>query len=184
MQANTKRSRPVASNVKDLYEKYASPLRLFLVRQLRVKHKVEDHLHDIFENLLRYPPTERLIRPDNYLWRIAWRQVNAANRRVRQDDVRMTKVASEAGDWVLGRSSTPTPDDVSEWLAHLEQVQQRLARLSPEERQAVMMARFGFSYQEIAARMGISVESLRNHLRRGYLTLRTSAAEPEQESSP
>ena len=181
MQANTKRSQPVASNVRELYEKYAAPLRLFLHRQLRVKSRVEDHLHDIFEKLLRYPPTERLMRPDNYLWRIAWRLVNAANRRVGKDGMRMAKVAGEAGDWVLGQSGAPTPDDVSECIAYLEQVQQRLARLSPEERKAVLMKRFGYSHEEIAARMEISIETVRNHLRRGYLTLKSSTGEPEQE---
>jgi RNA polymerase sigma factor (sigma-70 family) len=181
MQANTQRSQPVASDVRELYEQYASSLRLFLGEQLRVKHKVEDLLHDIFECLLRYPPAKRLIRPDNYIWRIAWRLVNAANRRVRQDSERMATVADEAGDWALGQSSTLTPADVSEWLAYQEQVRQNLERLTSEERKAVMMARLGYPYKEIAARMDISVESLRNHLRRGYLVLKRSAADSEQE---
>jgi RNA polymerase sigma factor (sigma-70 family) len=181
MQANTKRSQPVASDVRELYEQYASPLRSFLGQQLRVKHRVEDVLHDIFECLLRYPPAERLIRPDNYIWRIAWRLVNATNRRVTQDGERMATVAGEAGDWVLGQSSTLTPEDVSEWLAYEEQVRQGLERLTPEERKAVMMARLGYPYKEIAARMDISIESLRNYLRRGYLMLKMSVADSEQE---
>jgi RNA polymerase sigma factor (sigma-70 family) len=181
MQSNTKRSPPPASDVSELYARYASPLRLFLSRQLRTKHKVEDLLHDIFECLIRYPTAQRLIRPDNYIWRIAWRLVNAANRRVKQDSERMARVAGEADDWVVGLSSTTTPEDVSEWIAYLEQVKQSLARLTPEERKAVMMARFGYPYKEIAARMDISVETLRTYLRRGYLTLKSSAANPEQE---
>jgi len=181
MPANTKRFPPEAPSVSELYDKYASQLRLFLGRQLRVKHKVEDLLHDIFECLLRYPPTEQIIRPDAYIWRIAWRLVNSANRRVKEDSERMARVAGEAGDWALGQSSTATPDDVTEWVAYQEQVRRSLELLTSEERKAVLMVRFGFPYKEIAARMDISVGALRNHLRRGYLTLKTSIAESEQE---
>jgi RNA polymerase sigma factor (sigma-70 family) len=181
MQVNTKRSQPVASDIRELYEQYASPLRTFLGQQLQVKHRVEEILHDIFECLLRYPPAERLIRPDNYIWRIAWRLANAANRRAKHDSERMATVAADAAGWMSGQSSTLTPADVSEWLAYEEHVTQCLERLTPEERTAVIMARFGYSYKEIAARMDISVESLRSHLRRGFLTLRASATEPEQE---
>jgi RNA polymerase sigma factor (sigma-70 family) len=171
----------MASNITELYEQYAAPLRSFLGQQLRVKHRVEDLLHDVFECLLRYPPAERLIRPDNYIWRIAWRLVNAANRRVTQDSERMARGAGEVGDWVLGQSSTLTPADVSEWLAYEEQVRQCLERLTPEECKAVVMARLGYPYKEIAAQMGISIESLRKHLRRGYLILKVSAVDSEQE---
>lgn len=181
MQANTKRVQPATAEVGDLYEKYAPSLRLFLGRQLRVKDRVEDLLHDIFESLLRYPPTQCLIRPDSYIWRIAWRHVNAANRRVREDRERMVRVYGEAGDWVVGQSSTPTPEDVSEWVAYVEQVTQSLAQLTAEERTAVMMARLGYPYKEIAARMQISVESVRNYLRRACLMLKMIATKPEQE---
>ncbi len=181
MQANTQRSQRESFEVKALYDQYASQLRLFLRRQLRVKHNEEDLLHDLFESLLRYPPTERLIKPDNYIWRVAWRLVNAANRRVSEDDHRMAKVAGEVGGWAFGQSSTSAPADMAEWMAYQEQVRQGLERLTPEERTAVLLARFGYPYKEIAARMDISLQCVRNHLRRGYLTLKNSVAEPEQE---
>ncbi len=93
----------------------------------------------------------------------------------------MAQVGGETGDWALGPSSTATQADVSEWIAYEQQVKQSLGRLTPDERRAVLMARFGYSYKEIASQMNISVRSLRNHLRRGYLTLKASAEEPEEE---
>jgi len=181
MQANIPRSQPVAPEVRQLYEQYGSQLRSFLGRQSLVKHKVDDLLHDIFECLLRYPPTGQLIKPDAYLWRIAWRLVNSANRRVQQDGQRMEQVADQVGGWVLGQSSTATPADLAEWVAYQEQVRASLARLPPEVRKALLLARLGYPYKEIAARMDISVDSLRRYLRQGYLTLRTCAAEAEEE---
>ena len=181
MKANTPRSPQVASDVSRLYEEYAPALRFFLKRQLRVKHKVEDLLHEVFESLLRYPPTETLVRPDNYIWRIAWRLVNAANRRVKQDDDRMARISGSAADWVMGQSSTPTPEDMAEWLAYQEHVRQSLEQLTPEERKAVMLARLGYPYSEIAARMNLSIEALRTVLRRGYLILKSYATAVEEE---
>ena len=70
---------------------------------------------------------------------------------------------------------------MSEWIAYLEEVRQGLAQLTPEERTAVMLARLGYPYKEIAARMDISVESLRHCLRRGFLTLKSIVAKPGQE---
>ena len=181
MKANTRRSRQVASEVSRLYEDYAPQLRFFLRRQLRVKHKVEDLLHEVFECLLRYPPTETLVRPDNYLWRIAWRMVNASNRRVQRDCERMAEIAGTTADWVMGQSSPPTPEDMAEWLAYQEHVRQGLEQLTPEERKAVILARLGYPYNEIAARMNLSVDALRTHLRRGYLVLKSYVRAVEEE---
>jgi RNA polymerase sigma-70 factor (ECF subfamily) len=163
-----------SNDVSRLYARYAPQLRFFLARQSRLKHKVEDLVQDVFVCLLRYPPTEELSRADNYLWRIAWRLVNAANRRAEEHRGQMTKLNIEAPDWLLGRSGTLSPTDVAEWLAYREQVRRCLEDLSPEVREAVLLARLGYSYDEIATRMDISVNSLRKHLRRGYLTLQTS----------
>jgi RNA polymerase sigma-70 factor (ECF subfamily) len=176
-----KRSRPPVSELSELYEQYAPALRLFLGRQLRVQHKADDLLHNIFECLLRYPPTERLVKAENYIWRIAWRLVNAANRGVEEHRERMAKLAAEADDWMLGQSSTSTPGDMSEWMAYQEKVKEYLELLTPEERKAVMMARFGYRYEEIAAHMDISVASLRRHLRQGYLKLQTFVSDTEKE---
>ena len=62
-----------------------------------------------------------------------------------------------------------------------ETVKQRLTRLTPEERKAVLMSRLGYPHEEIAVRMNISIECLRAHLHKAYLTLKTSVSEPEQE---
>jgi DNA-binding CsgD family transcriptional regulator len=100
--------------------------------QARVKHRVEDLLHNICEGLLRKTPAEQILSPHSY-------------------------------------------------ECSLEKIKRRLACLKPEERKAVMMSRLGYRHEEIAVQMNISVESLRAHLRKGYLTLKTSASEARQE---
>src|SRR5690348_4983368 len=105
MPPNTQRSQGVALGITELYERYGPDLRFFLERQLRLRHKVEDVLHDVFECLLKYPPTQELQKADHYLWRIAWRLVNAANRRVDVDRERIALVVRQADGWVFGRSS-------------------------------------------------------------------------------
>jgi RNA polymerase sigma factor (sigma-70 family) len=171
----------VALDVKQIYEQYAPKLRFFLQRQLREKHRVEDILQDIFEALLRYPPTAPLLSTDNYIWAIAWREVNEANRRVSQHRERLANAVRNAGDWAVGQSSLLSPVDMAEYLAFQERARRSLERLTPDEHTALMLQRIGLSYNEIAASMKISAESLRNHLRRSYLALKRSAASAEGE---
>lgn len=171
----------VGAEVSDLYKRFAPQLRVFLAQQSRLKHKVEDLLSDVFVSLMRYPPAQKLSRPDNYLWRIAWRLVNAANRGAREDEERMSQLCHEAPDWLLGRSGALSPADPVEWLAYRELIRRGLEQLSPEERTAVLLARMGYSYKESALRMQISVELLRKYLRRGYLTLKASRSGPEED---
>ena len=162
-----------------LYEHFAPQLRFFLAKQSRLQHRVEDLLADTFMCLLRYPPVEKLARADSYLWRIAWRLVNAENRRAQHDKVQLARLTNDAPGWLLGQSSTLSPTDTAEWLAYREQVRQSLEGLEPEERQAVLLARMGYSYKDIAARLGVSVASLHEYLRRGYAKLKASRA-PEE----
>jgi RNA polymerase sigma factor (sigma-70 family) len=181
MSKNAQRSQRVPFEVRELYERHGPQLRFFLQRQLRLKHKVEDLLHDVFECLLKYPCTEPLRKPDHYLWRIAWRLVNAANRRLDLDQERMAKAGPRLEDWVLGRASLLAPPDVAEWLAYQEEVRRCLERLSPEERNAVILARFGCSYREIGAEMNLRPEAVRRLLRHSYLFLKVSSAAAEKE---
>ena len=78
---------------------------------------------------------------------------------------------------------TPAEQNISpdSYKWSLEKIKRRLACLKPEERQAVTMSRLGYPHEEIAVQMNISVESLRAHLRNGYLTLKTSASAGKQE---
>ena len=181
MQPNTQKSHQIATELKDLYLRHGPQLRVFLEKQLRLRHRVEDLLHDVFECLLRYPPAEQLRRADSYLWRIAWRLVNEANRRVAADRDQLVKAAGGAGGWTLGQSSTLAPEDITEWLAYREQARRCLEQLTPEERKAVILARFGCSYKEIAARMEITPEEVRKHLRQGAHILSLSAADSDEE---
>jgi len=165
--------------VAKLYEHFAPQLRFFLAKQSRLQHRVEDLLADTFMCLLRYPPVEKLARADSYLWRIAWRLVNAENRRTQHDKVQMARLVNDAPGWLNGRSSTLAPRDTAEWLAYREQVRQSLEGLSPEERQAVLLVRMGYSHKEVAVRLGIRVSSLHEYLRRGYAKLKASQASEE-----
>ena len=134
-----------------------------------MKQQVEDRLHERFVRGLEDPPTQSLTRADDELWSITSCCADALNRRAERDRW-MTKAWRALLGWLLGRSKGLAPMDVRDWRAYRERVRRNVLRLTPEERRAVMLARFG-SPQEIAVWMDVSVESVRKYLRRGYLKL-------------
>jgi RNA polymerase sigma factor (sigma-70 family) len=181
MKSTPKRSRHFLRELGNLYEAHGLELRIFLRNQLRVKHQVDDTLHDIFLSVLKYPPFGQLVDPKSYLFRIAWRRVNAANRGVKRDKERLTEATIRAGDWILGHSANLTPKDMAQWAAREEQAVRGLEKLTHEEHRAVHLARLGFSYEEAAERLNITLEELRKHLRQGYLKLKASVDGCEKE---
>jgi RNA polymerase sigma-70 factor (ECF subfamily) len=166
------RFRP-ALDLGELYSRYASGLRTFLATHLRAKHKAEDVLHDVFLGLLRHPPLKPVLHPDKYLWRVAWRLVNNSNRQTKRDTEQLRNAAL-APAWLHGMSML-SPQDVVRWLDDWRVAARTLEKLTPEERMAVLLARFEHSHEEIAARLGISVEKVRKHVRFGYQALTLSA---------
>ena len=124
--------------------------------------------------MLKYPPTEKLLRADNYLWRITWRLVNAENRRTRRDEMQLSRLPNDAPDWLLGKSSALASMDAADSLAYQEQIRLGLEGLGPRERQAVKLALMGYPKKEIAVRMGITVNSVQDYLRRGYIKLKST----------
>jgi len=141
-------------------------LRYCFAEQARLQHKVDAFLADTLLGLLRYPPTRKILRADLDSMQIArhlvWR----------------IKPNSAAPDRFLEHKSEPSPADVADWLAHREHIRRSLENLAPEERRAVLLARTGSSYEEIAMEMAISVDVLRKYLRRGYLTLNAPHPSP------
>ena len=88
----------------------------------------------------------------------------------------MTTAFNLAAEWWLrGRLSRLSPGGVPAPLVERERVRRAFERLAPEERAALVLARLGFSQKKIAALMGVSIESVREYLRRAWLKLKAGA---------
>jgi RNA polymerase sigma factor (sigma-70 family) len=64
-----------------------------------------------------------------------------------------------------------SPEVASQVVAHFHQASQAksdLESISPREREILEMLSQGHSYKEIAARLGLSFETVRTHLKRMY----------------
>jgi len=75
----------------------------------------------------------------------------------------------------------PTPDQEIEEQQRQQQVRQALARLSPEQREAIALGYFyGFSQSEFSDRLGLPLGTVKTRMRLGMIKLR-EALEPHKD---
>src|SRR5687768_14782382 len=82
-------ARPPIETAQQAYHRYRLELRRFFECQLREPQAVDDLMQTVCERLLRYPPAGVLREPHRYLYRIAWRVLNQANRRSQREQRRV-----------------------------------------------------------------------------------------------
>jgi RNA polymerase sigma factor (sigma-70 family) len=147
------------------YQQYRAELRRFFECQLREPQNVDDLMQIVCERLVRYPPADTLREPHRYLYRIAWRVLNEANRRLAReqrqiltcDAQELEALAEEFGTlWVEGE------DNESAAEQNIERV---LAEL-PKACQVALLRqrRDGLSYKEIALELGVSVHTVKKYI--------------------
>jgi RNA polymerase sigma factor (sigma-70 family) len=160
----------------EMYEQYRPELRRFFARRSRSAQNAEDLVQEIYVQLLRFPPTETLRRPQDYLYKIAWRVVNRANQRAHLDEHQMVTADSDTLEWLSAQSATPWAPDISEQLGTREQLQRLLAQLpSAWQVAVVLLRRDGFSYEEIASVMGVSIHTVKKYIAHALAHFKTAS---------
>lgn len=130
-----------------VYHEWRLPLLRYVHRLTRDPHAAEDVTHEAFLRLLR---EEREVRdPRAWLFRVCTNIVRDRARRL----------ATEERYPVLPDISAPEPPDVAcERAEVVSVVRAALDRLSPRDREALLLRESGFRYAEIAEVIGVRTE--------------------------
>jgi RNA polymerase sigma factor (sigma-70 family) len=154
-----------SADLNKAFEAHYDEVRHFVGKQLGRHPDRDDVVHQIYEEVLRYPPREALREPRAWIYRIAWRAVHRAYEQAKQRRRRLVAVDTDDLDRLMSRERA-VPDPCSE----LESEQALRAALKGLPTQAqyafVRSRRDGYSYQEIAEELGLSKETVKKHIGR------------------
>jgi RNA polymerase sigma factor (sigma-70 family) len=150
---------------------YAADLERFLAKRRIVESDIHDICQEVYLRLLRFERTEIIQNPHAYLFRVAANVAHDFNLRKRQ----WTALESEQLDELLGTPDSALMSDEAHRSRILAAV---LAQLPPLPRAALaLLAQEDLTYEEIAARLGVSRRVVKRAVARGYALARESLAE-------
>lgn len=160
---NAKRS-TVAKFASDAAEHYSAYLHRFLARRMHRPDEIEDLVQEVYVRLLKIDDGKFVRNPRAYILQTAAHVAHdfmTKDRRAKQFVV----VDSEIVDTVSENPSDLPMDQVATRLSTQEQLNKALAKLPPLHQAVLLMyAREGYSYKEIAARLGVSVDRVERYL--------------------
>jgi RNA polymerase sigma factor (sigma-70 family) len=146
------------------FEQFSSGLYRYLLRRLRSVANAEDLAQEVYLRLLRAVEPRQVKFPQAYVYRIAFHvlcefQVRERGGKVTFDSETAAALADHVAD------ETATPEQAYEEDARQERFEQVLGELPPMQRAVLRLAtQHNFSHAQIAASLGISVSTVRNHL--------------------
>lgn len=148
--------------IRTLYREHGGWLRGWLHRRIGCPHHAADLLHDTYLRVLvsgRTPPTGQA-RP--HLMQIAKGLVVDRHRRQRVERAYAEVLAMRP------EVQAPSPEDRLLVLEALVRIDAMLDRLRPRARETFLLSQLdGLTYRSIAARLGVSVATVRNDMRQG-----------------
>ena len=154
-----------------LHARFFAPLQRFFRGYRLNSADVEDLTQDVFVRLAGPAAQTDLLKPDAFVFTLAR---NLVRDRARRLHTRAMAISVDMGDIDELRCERPTPEQVLDVSQRLQHVEQTLAALKPNTRQAFELHRIhGNSYAEIALRMGISVSMVEKHIMAAIAALRT-----------
>ena len=165
MQSTSSANHPRHHAIDQLYSHHHSWLQSWLRRRLGSAADAADLAQDTFMRLLCSATGEPLncTTPRAYLATIANRLSINLYRRRSLEQAYLTLLAQTPEDLA------PSPEHQALVLEALDEIDQVLARLPARSRQAFLMAQLeGYTQEEIANRLNLSVRSVQRHLARAF----------------
>ena len=152
----------------EIFRRYDRRIYPFVLKMIKTATQAEEITHEIFIKLWRH--RERLIsidQPEAYIFTIAARHTLDQIKK-RLNESRMLQRLSAA--------VPPAHNDTEESLLLKDKealVQQAVDQLPPQQKMVYLLSRQqGLSYDEIARQMGISANTVRNHLVKALQSMR------------
>lgn len=156
------------SAFRDLYDRTAAKLFGVCLRVLQARNEAEDALQDCYIKIWRNAASFQASGHSPMSWLIAVARNSAIDRlRQRTPDASPLEFAEEQAD------AAPGPERAAIAADSNRRLQDCLRRLDQARAKAITGAYVeGYSYQELADRHGIPLNTMRTWLRRGLATLR------------
>lgn len=149
----------------------------YLLRKLRHAENAEDLTQEVYLRLLRSGERQQVRNPQAYVFGVAFHVLYEFRLSEAQNPISWdSDAAAKAGDrW---SDETASPEAIHERQAKEQWLQRVIARLSPMQETVLLMAkRQGLSHAEIAAKLGISIGTVRKHLARAISQCRRTSNE-------
>lgn len=154
------------------FRRYGPELQHYLLRRLRRSQDAEDVVQEVFMRLLRIGHGEFVRNPRAYIYGIALHVVREFRVRAEKAGTWLT-FEPEAVRELAEYPDEVRPDDIPDRLSLQRQLEQALARLPPAYRTIFLLhKRDGYSYEEIARQLGLSVHTVDKYLVRAKVLIR------------
>jgi len=141
----------------------------------------DDLVQALWERLLRYPPREAVMAPQDYLYRVAWMVLHRHRARRRLDQARIT-YDQDVIEKLADRPVAAPYGDILEQLCTEQQLARILGQLPPHWQAAiVLLKRDGLSYQEIAGELGLSVHTVKKYIARALAHFKSRLSSADRE---
>lgn len=154
---------------------YTKELHRYLSRRLRNPQDVDDLAQEVYLRLLRMDETKCVRQPLAYLYGVAAHVVaDFWIENGRGQPATETEPVEEIED----DAAAALPDDLAERLNLQQQLERAIAQLPPLQAAILVLhKRDGFSYEEVAERLGISVHTVEKYLTRAKAQIRAMSWE-------
>ena len=164
---------------RDLYGRYSAPLFSLAVRLVNDRSAAEELLQDAFVKIWHHASDYDARKSRPFTWAVTIvRRTCIDYLRTRRTAPTLLPLATDMG----GSSTfatTETPRRFADANDASSQVQEALADISPDQRQALELALYSeLTHAEIARRLNQPVGTIKTWIRRGLLSLRTTLAKP------
>lgn len=134
------------TDVGQLFREYHAPLVRMLQRRLGDRDRAEELAQETFARAVEAPPTN----PRPWLFAVALNLVREDARRHERQGRRLTLLKNESD------TASPAPDVSFELRELQRRVREALETLTERDREALLLKAEGFSYEEIAASLGMA----------------------------
>ncbi len=162
--------------IEQTYRLYRTELRGFFAHHTHRPEAIDDLVQEVYERLLRYRNGNEVTDPLGYMFKTAWNVLKSSNQRLRREQTR--QLSCDAGQLELLASQLGRlwVDDADAALAQ-EELERALNRLPRACKIALIrQRRDGYSYQQIAEELQVSVNTVKDYIVRALDHCRTHFA--------
>ncbi len=171
--SNSKPSGAITQFVASTFRQYGLGLHRYLERRLPSPQDADDMAQEVYLRLLRLGDTEFVREPQAYLYGVASNVVREFRIRSEIERGRMT-FDSQTADDEVERGVALQPDELADQLNITRQMEKALLRLPPMHRAIlVLLKRDGLTYDEVAARTGLSWWTVEKYYHQAKVQMKT-----------
>jgi RNA polymerase sigma-70 factor (ECF subfamily) len=147
--------------IERLFSEHGAALRAFFRRRIRLAPDASDLAQEVYVRMLSVRDTDRIRKPELYLYTVA-------NNLLKEHRVMdRSRTSYDIDDPAIQEEMAELPHFEGMVDTHLRtrRLQEVLAQLSPKCRAAVVLQfRYGLSYEDIGAKLGISTNMVKKYL--------------------